>query len=146
MMALVLACIAGASAAFYFGWYLPRAHDAQLAEQRRKTDLENARRCEADGRKFAANYRQEGVAVDKWLNPQMHFSRKLNACIVEIGSDNMYLDRLHRYAAVIDVYSNRTIIEAYYLVNDNGQLETLRAFGGLDPKKYEAGKDELFSE
>jgi hypothetical protein len=38
--ALILVCFAASSAAYYYARYLPRLHDAELAEQRRKTDLE----------------------------------------------------------------------------------------------------------
>ena len=62
-LTLVLLCIAAAPVAYYFRGYLPRFHDAELAEQRSKTDLENARRCNMDALKFYADFQQEMLST-----------------------------------------------------------------------------------
>jgi hypothetical protein len=150
-LALVLVCIAAASVAYYFGGYLPRFHDAELAEQRSKTDLENARRCNMDALKFYADFQREMLSTTPawdgyWLDPEMHFNRKLNTCLVEIRWDHTTDGDLYRTTSVSDVYSNREIIDAYYKFEHGEPKSAGQGIGGMDPKKYLAEKDKLFGE
>jgi hypothetical protein len=151
LVTLVVVCTAAISVAYYYGRYLPRLKDMELAEQRRKTDLENAQRCNTDALKFYSAYRKEmfkEVSSSGWHDPEMHFSKRLNTCLVEIGWDNFIGGDLHRTRSVTDVYSNREIISVFYLFKD-GEPKSVLPFsnsGYIDPKKYQAEKDKLFSE
>lgn len=166
MLAFVLVCIAAASVAYYFGRYLPRVHDAELAEQRRKTDLENARRCNVDGWKYYSDYRKgmspssgephpTGYYQDPklpgrwWPDPEMHFSKKLNTCLVEIGFNDSIEGGTSPFRVVIDVYGNREIISVAYTLVDGVEkpISNLPHSGAINgSKEYLAAKEKLFSE
>jgi hypothetical protein len=153
-LALVLVCFAAASATYYYGKYLPHMHDAESAERHRKTDLENAQRCNQDASKFYDGYRKDqssGSPELDWYAPEMHFNMTLNTCLVEIrsrqfirpaiaGADSYFIFS----QGVTDIYSNREIIHTSY--TDQGGEKRLSFGDGMDPKKYSAEKDKLFSE
>jgi hypothetical protein len=89
LLTLLLACIAAASVAYYFGWYLPRVHDVEAVERRRENDLENAQRCSADGLRFSADYLRKFASEvpdpERYsADPQMHFNGRLNTCLVQL--------------------------------------------------------------
>jgi len=55
--------------------YLPRYHDAELAERLRKADLDGALRCKTDAKRFFSDLGQAGdediaVRADSALPPQ----------------------------------------------------------------------------
>lgn len=166
-LALVLLCIAATSAAYYYGRYLPRLQDAELADQRRKTDLENSQRCRADGLKFFADYRNgisswsqlrgprytwfdPKIPGRVWQDVEMHFSRKLNTCLVEIGfSDTTGKDLITGYMAVVDIYSDRETISYNYVFVDGERkpIPGLPNAGGIHgSEEYITQKDKLFSQ
>jgi hypothetical protein len=155
-VALILVCIAATSVAYYHIRYLPGVHDAQLAEQRHKTDLENAQRCNKDASKFYAEFRRDSLADSgrSWDGPETHFNRKLNTCLVEITWRDWTVSRIAGVGlqvfisqSVTDVYSNRELISTYYTVGERGEAKELDPMlGGMEPKKYSAEKDKLFGE
>jgi hypothetical protein len=71
----------------------------------------------------------------------MHFSRKLNTCLVEIGWITRTVEP-NINKQVYDIYSNREIISTYFTFDENGKT----SLDGVDPKKYFAEQDKLFSE
>ena len=148
-LALASVCIAATSVAYYYSRYLPRPHDAQLAEQRRTTELERAQRCHADAAKFYQDFRKNmsSVSTESLLDPEMHFSNRLNTCLIKVGWDRVTGGRLYRTESVTDIYSNREIVGAYYAF-EGGEAKPVDAvLGGTgDPKKYFVEKDKLFRE
>jgi hypothetical protein len=150
-LTLVLVCIASVSVAYYYARYLPRLRNAEFTEQRRKTDLANSQRCNMDGRKFYADYQKDMssvVAPDSgrlWHDPETHFDRKMNTCLVEIGWNNRTRDQFYVTEFVIDVYTNHEVISAYYTV-EGGEKMPVPMGGGMEPKKYDAERDKLFNE
>ena len=149
-MTMALVCIAAASVAYYYGKYLPRFHDAELAEQRSKTDLGNTQRCNKDASKFYSDYladfRKEfpSVGLD-WSDPgpEMHFNKTLNTCLVEITARSNNPGGSSLYQRVVtDIYSNREIIRTAYIYEHFEE----KPFGEMDPKKYSAERAKLFSE
>jgi hypothetical protein len=150
-VALILVCFAATSATYYYGKYLPRLHDAELAEQRRKTDLENAQRCNKDATKFYGDFHKD-LSSDRlgpnwnWYHPEMHFSRKLNTCLVELSWHDFISGAQFVTKQVNDIYSNREIISTYFTF-ENGKEKPLDPnLSRMEPKKYSAEKDKLFSE
>jgi hypothetical protein len=114
-LTLALVSIAATSVAYFFGFYIPRAHDVEAVEQRRKTDLENAQRCNADGLRFSADYARKFAAevpdpLRYSADPQMHFNGRLNTCLVELTWDRTWSGEFLRSSVVIDIYSNREVI------------------------------------
>jgi hypothetical protein len=168
LLTLLTACIAAASVTYYFGIYLPRVRDAALAEQRRKADLGNSLRCGADGRKFYSDFRRSlspssGISNPSpgflwqdpvnpgrwWLDPEMHFSKKLNTCLVALGFDDSMDGGTSPFRAVIDIYSNQEIIStAYTLIGGvEKPVPDLPHNGVIDGSKgFLAEKDKLFRE
>jgi hypothetical protein len=64
------------------------AHDAELAEQRRKADFELAQRCPTDGLKFFGDYSAEMRDPSPhywWDDPEFNYSAKRNTCLVHIS-------------------------------------------------------------
>jgi len=145
-LALVLVCIAAASVAYYHIKYLPRVRDAELVVQRRKADLENAQRCNKDAAKFSADFRDDMSSElpdpgRDWYDPEMHFSRNLNTCLVEIGFGSRGNTSVSQF--VYDVYSNREVMSTFFVFVGGEEKDLLL---GIDPKKYRAEKAKLFSE
>lgn len=156
-LTLICGCIAAISVAYYSGLYLPRFHDAELAEQRRKTDIENGQKCHEDGVKFYSDYRKlpESAAVSTFLtwynpsDPDTHFSRKRNTCLVETGFDQIVGGKPQREVMVVDVYNNRrTLIIGEYTFDYRQRPAHLLVLvpGHLDLEEYYAQKNKLFSE
>jgi len=146
--ASILVCFAAISATYYYAKYLPRVHDAELAEQRRKTDLGNTQRCNKDALNFYSDYRADfrkeymSAGLD-WSDPEMHFNKKLNTCLVEITARSDVTSGGSLYEqSVTDIYSNREIIRTAYTYE--GFQE--KAFGQMDHKGYSAEKAKLFGE
>lgn len=90
---LVLVRIAAASVAYYFGRYLPRLHHPELAAQQRKAEFENSQRCYSEGSRAYAEYvtmHAEGRALPGWEiiwdEPETHYDRKTDTCLVQIAS------------------------------------------------------------
>jgi hypothetical protein len=154
-LVLFLMCSAASSIAYYYIKYLPRLHDAELAEQRRKTDLENAQRCNKDASTFYSVARKRDAAPgETWEDPpEVHFNRTLNACLVEITQSQWLtiagvgLEEF-KYQTVWDIYSNHEIIGTQYSVGESGEKpEGLTQFPlGVDHQKHSAERDKLFSE
>jgi hypothetical protein len=147
---LVLVCIAGICVAYYFVRFLPGVRDAERVEQRRKTDLERAQRCNTDAKRFYADFRkrissESPESSSSWHDPEMHFNRKLNTCLVEIGWDDIRGDGLYRTEFLLDVYSNGDIISTFYTF-ERGEPKPVPFAGGMDPKQYLAEKNRLFGE
>jgi hypothetical protein len=147
-LALILACIAATFVAYYYGRYLPRLRDAELAEQRRAADLERAQRCHTDATKFLSDFQRNmsSVAPDSWLEPEIHFNKKLNTCLVEMGWDRITGGELYRFKDVTDIYSNREIISTYYTFEGATEKALDPKLGGMEPRRYSAEKDKLFGE
>jgi hypothetical protein len=125
---LALVLVAG-SVAYYFAFYLPG-----------KQDLENSRRCSADGLSFSHNYQRNLETTEPnsdrhWGDAEVHFSRKMNTCLVEIKWDEMLQDELGRSAVVVDLYKNRKVISTHYSAEDEA-----------DAKTYLAEREKLFKE
>ncbi len=128
-------CVAAFSVAYYFAYYLPRARDAELADQHRKTDLELAQRCRTDGLKFFNDFSTEVNDPSlhyTWNDPEFHYSAKLNTCLVSVrylrfGDDSA---TSFHYNRVVDVYGNRPILlgEFERTVGDNPKEELLDTF------------------
>jgi len=152
LLTLFLVCIAAASVAYYFGWHLPRAHDVEAVEERRKTDLESSQRCSADGLRFSADYLHKFAAevpdpLRYSADPQMHFNSRLNTCLVELTWDRTWSGEFLRSSVVIDIYSNREVISTEYTFDHREPVPSQqRGAGGKDPKVYLAQKEKLFSE
>jgi len=157
-LALTLVCVAATAATYYYGRYLPRLHEAELAEKRRKTDLENAQRCNKDASKFWADLRKDYMSSGlfgptlNWNDPDMHFSKQLNTCLVEITFKQWVVPAIAGAEgrelinqAVYDIYSNRVIVSVDYTIEKGGEEKPLFPLG-MDSKKYSAEKDKLFSE
>jgi hypothetical protein len=160
-LALILASFAAASAVYYYGKYLPRLHDAELADQRRKTDLENTQRCNKDAWKFYSDYRSNyrkgeislGLALTpdwNWSDPEMHFNKKLNTCLLEItirkdrggGYPKDAGGGVRIFESVTDIYSNREILSTAFIM-ERGEETPI---AGIGSRKYSVEKDKLFSE
>jgi hypothetical protein len=145
--------IATASVANYYLRYLPRVHDTELREQRRKGELENARRCSADGTKFYNDYRRDMASLLSesrswlWNDPEMHFSIRRNTCLIEISwSTLVRAANLYHSNVVLDVYSNREIIKIGY-TEVNGEEKPIEPSAEINSsKEYGLRKDKLFGE
>jgi hypothetical protein len=154
-LAMLSVCAAATSVAYYYMNYLPRLHDAELAERRRRTDLENAQRCSTDSSRFYTDH-QRPTAPESlgrrrdWLDPETHFSKKLNTCLAEIGfNDRSRIAGVTGFRAVVDIYSNREIISYTYRLVDGEEraIPLIPNAGGIrGSREYEAEKDKLFSE
>lgn len=119
-LAAILVCVAALSVAEYFGRYLPRAHDAELAEQRRKSDLENAQRCRVDGLAFFGKFYTENNNPSfhyGWDDPEFHYSASLNTCLVHIRyflGPSRIDGPSYQYNEVLDLYGNRPILFGWF--------------------------------
>jgi hypothetical protein len=152
-------CVAALSVAYYFAYYLPRAHDAELADQHRKTELELAQRCRTDGLKFFNDFSAEVNDPSlnyTWDDPEFHYSAKLNTCLVSVRYLRFGLDSAtsFHYNRVVDVYGNRPILLGEFKrivgVGDNSKEELLDTFKSGVPNytstQYFAEMKKLFSE
>ena len=158
-------CIAAATVAYFFGFYLPRAHDSEVAEQRRRADLANARRCDADGRKFYANFVKDhapgralpGWEID-WGEPEIHYSKKAETCLVNIPSIQRLVEpsylravtpSIHRNQ-VSDVYRDHAILYGWFERKPEGGetlIDTIEpGVPNYTSEKYFAEKDKLLSQ
>jgi hypothetical protein len=133
LLALAL-CVAALSVAFHFAYYLPRAHDVELAGQRRKEDIELAQLCRTDGLKLFGDFSNEVNDPSLhyiWDDPEFHYNRKLNTCLVAIRyfrfSDHTMT---FQYNRVMDVYGNRPLLfcEFKRSVGDDTKEEVLDTF------------------
>jgi hypothetical protein len=159
-VALIAVCVAACTVTYYFGFALPRQHEAErkdeAAAKESRRVLEASRQCKEDGVKFALQFRRENtnVANDWWDDPQFHFSRKLNTCLVAVRSVKANSDFSHHYNEVWDIYSNRVVLYGHFrrLTPQGGPVtETV-----LDPtdenvpnytsEKYFPERDKLFSQ
>jgi hypothetical protein len=134
----LLACLAAATVAWYFGMYLPR-----------NGAMENSRRCSEDGLRFSSDYQRdlESAAPNSdrhFLKAETHFSRKMNTCLVEIKWDEMLRDELGRSAVVVDVYGSHEIISTHDSFEHSEPEQPAQGASDPDPKKYREQKDELF--
>ena len=152
-LACVLVCLAAASVAWYFSMYLPRAHDADRVIQQSKIDLESTQRCNADSLKFSSNYRLDMASFLpesrswSWNDPEMHFSKKRNTCLVEVGWSYLvkagYVDRTN---VVLDIYSNSEVVRIDYAFVDGKERVELSSSGLKSSEQYRARKEKLFTE
>ncbi|MGA2215839.1 MAG: hypothetical protein ABSH31_21385 [Bryobacteraceae bacterium] len=130
LFAAILVGVAALSVAYYFGRYQPRANDSELDGQRRKVDLENAQRCNADARKFYSEFVRAHPPISggwnrDWDEPEMHFSARLNTCLVHIGSVEInrqfpsQTNSVHK-SQVVEIYSNRAILYGWFERGQDG--------------------------
>jgi len=144
-LTLVLVCIAAVSVAYYFGIYLPRFHDAELAERQSKADLEHARRCDTDAKQFYSNFvKQMGWDSDAWPFATWHFNKKLNTCLVSVESTRVIGYKLYKTGHVMDVYGNQTLLDTFYSVEGGKRIQ----FGPSDttPDQFVEQEKKLLSE
>ena len=129
-VAIALAiCVAALSVAYYFADYLPRTHDAERTEQRRRADFDLAERCRTDGLKFFDKYYAENndSRIDfRWDAPEFHYSSKLNTCLAHIRYVSWSPGPAMHFNQVVDVYGNRPILFGWFERNESdGSVETL---------------------
>jgi len=116
-LALITMSLAAASLAYYYGHVLPQSRASADAFERGQKDrsqiFEMNRRCQEDGEKFYRRFYAD--AVDRqlylWDNPEYHYSRRLNTCLVYIRYINELSHGLSlHYNEVYNVYSNHPVL------------------------------------
>jgi hypothetical protein len=162
LVALALACVAATSVAYYFGWYLPHAHDADIAEKRRQSE-QKAARCDADGKEFYSEFIEThpmsmpGWEI-AWGQPETHYSGKTDSCMVDIpavhrvaGPPRLRSQTLSIYRnQVSDVYRARVVLYGWFERKPDGG-ETLieppqPGIPNYTSEQYLREKRKLFSE
>ncbi len=148
-------CVSSMSVAYYFAYYLPRVHDAELAGQRRKEDFELAQRCRVDGLKFFGEFSREVNDPSLnyiWASPEFHYSAKRNTCLVHIRYiQSLTAFSLH-YNRVVDLYANRPVLFGWFkrTAGENPKEELLDTLNADVPNytstQYFEEKKKLFSE
>jgi hypothetical protein len=105
--------------------------------------------------KFYADYRKlSGIPNElvTWFNapdPDTHFNRTLNTCLVETGFDQTVGGKPQREVMVIDVHNNRRVLIIGEYTFDYRQRPAhllVLIPGHLDLEEYYAEKKKLFSE
>ena len=159
-LAFITVCVAACTVTYYFGITLPRQHEAERREEAVAKEsqhiLEASRQCKEDGVRFAIQYRRENTAPpnDTWDDPQFHFSRKLNTCLVATRYITMASDFSMHYNEVWDIYGNRVVLYGHFKrlgAGTNSMTESV-----LDPmndsvpnytsEKYIPEMEKLFSQ
>ena len=155
---VVLVLIAGASAsvAYYFTVDLPHIRRIELANQEQEKAARLSRQCRIDGMKFFNAFASDIEARDViWADPEFHFSKKLNTCLIHIR----YILETHvtglsfQYNQVSDVYANRPLLYGHFArtVDSDSTVEKLLNAPDEDVPNYTsiryfAEKAKLFSQ
>jgi hypothetical protein len=165
ILSLVLMCGAMASVAWYFGRHLPAVHEAEVADQHHKTDLANARKCDADSRKYYSNFVREhesGMSLPgwdiNWNSPEIHYNPQTGACMMNFGSEQILTapvslrsqtPSIHRNE-IIDVYEKSVVLYGCFERRPDG-TETLidplePGVPNYLPEDYSVKKRNLFGD
>lgn len=90
-LALISIIIASFGVARHFLQVLPAIRSESASQTKVKADFESAKTCRADGQKFLDDelYPQfrDPLLHQMWDDPQFHFSRKRNTCLVASNDD-----------------------------------------------------------
>lgn len=158
-LALIAVCGAAGSVAYYFGYVLPHSRHAERIDALRTKEeervLEAARACKEDGMKFYAGFQQAmNTKETTWDDPEFHFSKKLNTCLVR----TRYIQTLYgtisfQYNQVTDIYANSALLYGWFKrdTSVNPFKETLMDTTEPDKPNYTsaeyfAAKNKLFGE
>ena len=115
VVTLILVCAAAASVLYQYVVRIPA--DARAGQQLplQQTILEASRRCADDGTRFVSEYMQalnDPAIRYLWDEPEFHFSRKLNTCLVHIRHIRETSVGMvsYQYNKVMDIYGNKPVL------------------------------------
>jgi hypothetical protein len=113
-VALVLVCAAAVSVLYHYAVRIPADTRTEQDLRREQVNLESSRRCRDDGTRFVSEFMQAMSDPSTrliWDEPEFHFSRKLNTCLVHIRyireRSNGYS---FQYNRVVNVYGNSPVL------------------------------------